>query len=329
MSSTNKVFTGEPSIEKRTRWGEKPYYSLDYYLKQTFGEKVYKLALDAGMTCPNRDGTLDTRGCIFCSQGGSGEFAAKNMGSITEQIDFSIQFIRSHTKYTGDKYIAYLQSFSNTYAPITSLRHIYLEALSHPQVVGLSIATRPDCFSPDIYHLLEECQQIKPIWIELGLQTIHEHTAMKIRRGYSLPCFENTVAKLHQIGIPVITHIIIGLPGESKKDILKTISYLNGQPIQGIKLQLLHVLAGTDLAKELPRLPLLTRQEYVELIISCIAHLSPKIVIHRLTGDGAGELLLAPKWSLNKRGVLNDIAHGLKIKQVYQGKFYSGGGYDY
>lgn len=310
---------------KRTRWGEKPYYSLDYYLKQSFGEKVYKLALDANMTCPNRDGTLGTRGCIFCSQGGSGEFATKG-SSITGQINSSIQFIRSHTKYTGDKYIAYLQSFSNTYAPVASLRKIYLEALSHPQVVGLSIATRPDCFSPDIYKLLEECQQIKPVWIELGLQTVHEHTAKRIRRGYPLSCFENTVAQLHRIDIPVITHVILGLPGESREDMLKTISYLNGQYIQGIKLQLLHVLAGTDLAKELPRLSLLTRQEYVELIISCIAHLSPKIVIHRLTGDGAGKLLLAPKWSLDKRGVLNDIAHELKARQVYQGKNYSGGG---
>ena len=280
------------------------------------------------MTCPNRDGTLDTRGCIFCSQGGSGEFAAKG-SSITEQIDTSIQFIRSHTKYTGDKYIAYLQSFSNTYAPVSSLRNIYLEALSHPQVVGLSIATRPDCLSPDIYNLLEECQQIKPVWIELGLQTVHEHTAERIRRGYPLSCFENTVAKLRHIGIPVITHVILGLPGETKEDMLKTISYLNEQQIQGIKLQLLHVLAGTDLARELPYLTLLTRQEYVELIISCIAHLSPEIVIHRLTGDGAGKLLLAPKWSLDKRGVLNDIAHGLKVQQIYQGKNYSGGGYDY
>lgn len=316
------------SAAKRTRWGEKPYYSLDYYLKQTFGEKVYKLALDAGMTCPNRDGTLDNRGCSFCSQGGSGEFAAKG-SSVMEQIDSSIQFIHSHTKYTGDKYIAYLQSFSNTYAPVDTLRKIYLEALSHPQVVGLSIATRPDCFSPAIYKLLEECRQIKPIWIELGLQTAHEHTAKRIRRGYPLSCFENTAAHLHQIGIPVVTHVILGLPGECREDMLQTISYLNGQPIQGIKLQLLHILKGTDLAKELPHLSLPTRQEYVELILSCIAHLSPEIVIHRLTGDGAGNLLLAPKWSLDKRGVLNDIAHGLKTRQIYQGKNYSGGGYDY
>ena len=323
-----KASTHEIPVEKRTRWGEKPYYSLDYYLRQAFGEKVYKLALDLNMTCPNRDGTLGTRGCIFCSQGGSGEFAAKG-SSITGQIDSSIQFIHSHMKYTGDKYIAYLQSFSNTYAPVESLRKIYLEALSHPQVVGLSIATRPDCFSPDIYKLLEECRQIKPVWIELGLQTIHERTARQIRRGYPLSCFENTVAKLRQIEIPVITHVILGLPGESREDMLKTIFYLNEQHIQGIKLQLLHVLSGTDLAKELPHLTLLTRQEYVQLIISCIAHLSPETVIHRLTGDGAGKLLLAPKWSLDKRGVLNDIAHGLKAQQVYQGKFYSGGSYDY
>ena len=308
----------------RSRWGEKPYYSLDYYLKETFGQKVYKIALDAGMTCPNRDGTLDTRGCIFCSEGGSGDFATTNR-SITAAIDEAICRLNGSTKETGQKYIAYFQSFSNTYAPIDILRPMYLEALAHPDIVGLSIATRPDCFSPEIFSLLDECRQIKPTWIELGLQTVHEHTARFIRRGYPLHVFEQTAHTLHTLNIPVIVHVILGLPGETEADILETIQYLNTQHIQGIKLQLLHVLKGTDLAVYLEEHPwhILTQEEYVDLVIRCIGNLSPEIVIHRLTGDGPKDLLIAPRWSCNKRAVLNHIAHSLKTEQVYQGKYYS------
>ena len=303
-------------------WGEKPYYSLDFYLKETFGQKIYKLALDAGMTCPNRDGTLDTRGCIFCSKGGSGDFATKQAHSVTQQIDDAITFLQTHDKKTGQKYIAYFQSYSNTYAPVKKLRACYIPALQDERICALSIATRPDCFSESIYDLLSECNQIKPVWVELGLQTIHEKTALKIRRGYPLSCFEQTVKELQKRNIPVIVHIILGLPGESTKEVLETIEYLNALGIQGIKLQLLHILKDTDLAKELPTLSLLSEEEYIALLLQCIAHLSPDIVIHRLTGDGPKELLLAPLWSLHKRHVLNRIAHQLKEEQVYQGMDY-------
>lgn len=303
----------------RTRWGEKPYYSLDYYLKEHFGQKVYKVALEAGMTCPNRDGTLDTRGCIFCSNGGSGEFAEAYTGSVTEQINRAITFLQGHEKYTGKKYIAYFQSFSGTYAPVERLRHLYQEALNHPKVVALSIGTRPDCFSPAIYDLLAECNQRKPVWLELGLQTIHEKTAEFIRRGYPLSVFEDCCHELRKRNIAVIVHVILGLPGETTEDIFQTIDYLNQQNIQGIKFHLLHVLKGTDLAQFLPELPVYTQEEYVSVITQCIARLSPDIVIHRLTGDGPRELLLAPAWSLNKRKVLNSIAHELKIQGIYQG----------
>ncbi len=308
--------------KKRTRWGEKPYYSLDYYLKEQFGQKVYKVTLDAGMSCPNRDGTLDTRGCIFCSNGGSGEFAIPYAGeeSIAMQIEKAIAFLNSRQKYTGKAYIAYLQSFSNTYAPIEKLQRIYHEILKHPKIAGLSIGTRPDCFSKEIYDLLKECNQKKPVWIELGLQTIHEKTAEFIRRGYSLSVFEECIRNLKKRKISVIVHIILGLPGESEQDILQSVDYLNRQNIDGIKFQLLHILKGTDLAKMLPELTLYTQDEYISLLLKCITRLSPDIVIHRMTGDGSKELLLAPDWSQNKRSVLNQIAHTMKEQNIYQGK---------
>lgn len=309
-------------MEKRTRWGEKPYYSLDYFLKEKFGQKIYKIALETGMTCPNRDGTLGTKGCIFCSNGGSGDFATATCASVTEQIDHAITFIRSRRKYTGNQYIAYFQSFSGTYAPLYRLRTLYKEALNHPAVAALSIGTRPDCFSPAIYELLAECSRQKPVWIELGLQTIHEHTAQFIRRGYPLSVFDNCVNELHRRGIPVIAHIILGLPGESAEDILQTIDYLNQKKVQGIKFHLLHILKGTDLADMLPGLSVYTLEEYISVLLQCIARLSPDIVIHRLTGDGPKELLLAPDWSKNKRNVLNSIAHTLKKQGIYQGMDY-------
>lgn len=308
------------SPAKRTRWGEKPYYSLDYYLKETFGQKVYKIALDAGMTCPNRDGTLGTRGCIFCSNGGSGDFASPMQASIADQINHAISFLQSHKKHTGNKYIAYFQSFTNTYAPVNRLKQIYTEALSCEPVVAMSVGTRPDCFSAEIFDLLEECSRIKPVWIELGLQTIHETSAQFIRRGYPLSVFENTVHELQKRNIPVIAHIILGLPNETLSDILQTIHYLNRMNISGVKLQLLHILKGTDLAPLLPELSVYSLEEYIEVLEQCICHLSPEIVVHRLTGDGPKNLLLAPLWSANKRYVLNTISHRFKSDGIYQGK---------
>ena len=301
-------------------WGEKRYYSLDYYLKNTYGEKLYKISLDGGMTCPNRDGTLGHRGCIFCSQGGSGDFAASRRLSITEQIESGKQ--QTSRKHSGSSYIAYFQAYTNTYAPIEYLRRIFTEAILHPDIRILSIATRPDCLSVEILDLLEELNHIKPVWIELGLQTIHPASARFIRRGYDLPVFEKAVTNLRLRNIDVIVHIILCLPGETTQDMLATIDYLNHQDIQGIKLQLLHILKGTDLADIYLNDPffLPDAQEYNALIGDCIAHLSPETVIHRLTGDGPKDLLIAPLWTGNKRQVLNHLQSYLKTKDIWQGK---------
>ena len=294
------------------RWDEKRYYSLDYYLKQTYGEKLYKIALDGGMTCPNRDGTLGARGCIFCSAGGSGDFAGDRRTSITEQIEAGkAQSIRKHN---GSSYIAYFQAYTNTYAPVSYLRSVFTEAINHPDIRILSIATRPDCLNDDVLALLAELNKKKPVWVELGLQTIHEETAQFIRRGYKLPVFKDALRKLRKIGITVIVHTILCLPGESREMMLDTIRYLNTQDIQGIKLQLLHILKHTDLADYYEKHPfhLPSREEYYELLGMCICNLRPDIVIHRLTGDGPRKLLVAPLWTGNKRQVLNGMQRYFK-----------------
>lgn len=306
------------------RWGEKPYYSLDYYLKETFGGKTYKVALDGGMSCPNRDGTVSTGGCIFCSNGGSGDFAIKHNkdNNITKQIETAIAFLRAKHKFVGNKFIAYFQSFSNTYAPVAYLEDIFSQAIKHPEVCALSIGTRPDCFNEDIYNLLEKLNKTKPVWVELGLQTIHEKTAKLINRGYKLSVFENTVHELRKRNITVIVHVIIGLPGEKAADLYETIDYLNRMDIQGIKLQLLHVLKNTALADMMGNFKILTLDEYIDILCECITRLSPDIVIHRLTGDGPKDLLIAPEWSKNKRLVLNTLSHELKVHEIYQGQKY-------
>ena len=304
-------------------WGDKPYFSLDHYLKQTFGEKVYRLSLNGGMTCPNRDGTLDSRGCIFCSAGGSGDFATAPSLSVTEQITQAKERIRR--KSNCRKFIAYFQAYTNTYAPVEHLRKIFTEAISHPDIVALSIGTRPDCLGDDVLDLLYSLNQIKPVWVELGLQTIHEDTARYIRRGYPLSCFDTAVKNLRAGGIEVIVHTILGLPGESRKDILETMAYLNAMDIQGIKLQLLHVLRGTDLAAdhEAGLFRTYERDEYLNLVIDCLEHLRPDMVIHRITGDGPKDLLIAPLWASRKREVLNMLHHRMKEEQSYQGRLFS------
>ena len=311
--------------EKRTpcrNWNGKPYRSLDYMLRERFGEKVYKVTLNGGMSCPNRDGTLGNRGCIFCSAGGSGDFAADASLSVTEQIDSQIALLSQ--KRPIQKYIAYFQAYTNTYAPVSYLREIYEEALSHPGIVAMSVGTRPDCLGRDVLKLLEEMNAVKPVWVELGLQTVHEKTARYIRRGYELPCFEEAVENLRRIGIEVIVHTILGLPGESRRDILETMEYLNHKDIQGIKLQLLHVLKGTDLAYDYSagKFKVYERDEYLDIVTECLEHLRPDIVIHRITGDGPKELLLAPLWAGRKREVLNMLHHRMKEKESYQGKQY-------
>ena len=306
--------------EQRKSWNGKPYRSLDYMLRERFGEKVYKVTLNGGMSCPNRDGTLGRRGCIFCSEGGSGDFAADAALSITDQIESQISILSE--KRPIQKYIAYFQAYTNTYAPVDYLRKIFTEAIAHPKVVALSIGTRPDCLGNEVLDLLEELNSQKPVWVELGLQTIHEDTARYIRRGYPLERFDQAVDELRRRGIEVIVHTILGLPGESDDRILETMKYLNQKDIQGIKLQLLHVLKGTDLAYDYlaGRFRVYEREEYLDLVIRCLENLDPGIVIHRITGDGPKELLLAPLWAGRKREVLNLLHHKMKECGSFQGK---------
>lgn len=300
----------------------KPYYSLNCELKRRFGEKIYRLALNGGMSCPNRDGHIGYGGCIFCSGGGSGEFAADARLSVNEQIEAGKRLLSR--KRPVRKYIAYFQAFTNTYGPVEHLRHIFTEAVSHPDVALLSIATRPDCLPPEVVELLAGLNRIKPVWVELGLQTIHEDTARFIRRGYELPVFENAVQRLRQNGIEVVVHVILGLPGEDEEHVFDTVRYLNSQDVQGIKLQLLHILEGTDLSVLYRRdpFPVFTQEEYVRLIVSCVERLRPDMVIHRLTGDGPKKLLVAPLWSTAKRQVLNDIHLEFSRQDTWQGKYY-------
>lgn len=309
-------------MDATVRWGEKRYNSLDYYIKETFHEKLYKLSLNAGCTCPNRDGTCGTRGCIFCSRGGSGDFAADVSLSIPEQL--RVEKEKKKSKYSGHSYIAYFQAYTNTYGPLEVLEKAFTQALTDPEVKVLSIATRPDCLSAEILDLLERLSLIKPVWIELGLQTIHESTAEFIRRGYPLPVFEEALKKLRALGLSVIVHTILYLPGESETDMLETIEYLNRQDIQGIKLQLLHVLKDTDLYDYYLEHPffLPTMEEYLEFLGTCLCCLRPDIVIHRLTGDGPKSLLAAPLWTGNKRLVLNQMEKSFRERNIWQGKHY-------
>lgn len=302
------------------RWNEKRYHSLDYALKERFQEKLYKISLNGGMTCPNRDGSLGTGGCIFCSRGGSGDFAGAPSLSITEQIENGKELVAK--KHSGSSYIAYFQAYTNTYAPCSYLRKIFMEAISHPDVRVLSIATRPDCLDAEVIDLLKELNQIKPVWVELGLQTIHEETADFIRRGYPLSVFETAVLNLRAAGIEVIVHTILGLPGETEEMVLATMHYLNQLDIQGIKLHLLHILKDTDLADYYEANPfwIPSMEEYFYLLSKCICNLRKDIVIHRLTGDGPKPLLIAPLWTGNKRLVLNQMQAYFKKHDIWQGK---------
>ena len=287
------------------------YYSLNNYLRDTFGEKVYKLSLNAGFTCPNRDGTIDTRGCIFCSKGGSGDFAESSALSITQQIEEGKKRVSSKIK--SGKYIAYFQAFTNTYAPIDTLKEKFYEAITHKDIVALSIATRPDCLGNDVLSLLEELNKIKPVFVELGLQTIHEKSAEYIRRGYTLDVYDKAVRGLKKIGVNIVVHVILGLPYETKDDMLETVKYVCQSDIDGIKLQLLHVLKNTDLEKDYTagKFKTLEFDEYLDIIKSCVEIIPENIVIHRLTGDGAKKDLIAPLWSADKKRVINAINKAL------------------
>lgn len=306
--------------------GSERYHSLDYELKQQYGRKIYKLALNGGMTCPNRDGTKGTGGCIFCSEGGSGDFAGACSSSITEQIEAAKELVSGKIKASENPgYIAYFQSFTNTYGPIEYLRKIFYEAINHPDIVILSIATRPDCIDDEVLNLLQALARIKPVWVELGLQTIHEATAAFIRRGYPLSTFEEQVYRLRSIGVTVVVHTILGLPNESKHDMLKTMEYISRLPIQGVKLQLLHILSGTELGNLYEKglfQDTLSLEDYVDILISCLELLPRDMVIHRITGDGPKKLLLAPLWSSNKKLVLNRIHQEMKQRNTWQGKYF-------
>ena len=297
----------------------KPYRSLNEYYREIFGRKTAKISLDGGFTCPNRDGTCGERGCLFCSAGGSGDFAENAALSITEQIENGKK--QTSDKWKDPAYVAYFQAFTNTYAPVEELRRKYEEALSCDGVEGISIATRSDCLPEDVLDLLAELNQKTKLWVELGLQTSDEESAKRIRRGYPLSVFEKAVKDLAKRKIPVIVHVILGLPGENRETILNTIDCVNRLPVQGIKLQLLHVLSDSDLAKlyEAGNYTPLTKEEYIALVGDCIAHLREDIVIHRLTGDGDKNTLLAPLWSLRKRDVLNSLHKYLKENNIRQG----------
>ena len=302
-------------------WHGKRYYSFDSFLKNTFGEKIYKVSLDGGFTCPNRDGTIGTGGCIFCSEGGSGDFASDARLSIQDQITQGISLVAA--KNPSSRYIAYFQAFTNTYAPVSRLRQLFTEAMEDPRIAALAIGTRPDCLPSDVLSLLKELNNQKPVFVELGLQTIHPSTAGLIRRGYPLSCFEEAVWNLSSIGVWTVVHLILGLPGETEEMMLESVRYLNSLPVHGVKFSMLHILKGTDLAdmyRENP-FPVFTMESYIDLILRCIGNLRKDIVIHRLTGDGPRDLLIAPLWSLRKRTVLNEIAHQLKVQDIRQGDF--------
>ena len=291
--------------------------TVNEYCKKQFGEKLYKISLNGGMSCPNRDGKLDVRGCIFCSAGGSGDFAPDRSIPLDEQIEDAKRRVSS--KYKGTHYIAYFQAYTNTYAPVEKLWALFMPVIKRVDIAVLSIATRPDCLSDEVLDLLRELNDIKPVWVELGLQTIHEKTADYIRRGYSLPVYDKAIRDLEAIGIHTITHLILGLPGETKEDMLQSVRYVSDCGSQGIKLQLLHVLKGTDLASDYEKglFRTLLFDEYIDLLTDCVRVLPKDMIVHRLTGDGPKNLLIAPMWSADKKRVMNAIHQRLKKEGLY------------
>ncbi|MBR0393027.1 MAG: TIGR01212 family radical SAM protein [Oscillospiraceae bacterium] len=297
------------------------YRSLNTYLRERFGEKVYKLTLDGGFSCPTRDGRLDTRGCIFCLDG-SGNFAVPVGHDIPAAITHAKTLVAAKG---GKQYIAYYQSYTGTYAPMERLRHLYSETIAQPDIVALDIATRPDCLPEKVISLLREMNEIKPVWIELGLQTVHAVTADYIRRGYTLDVYEEAVQRLHCAGIEVITHMILGLPGETAKMMRQTAAYIGRSGVEGIKFQLLHVLKGTELATdyEAGKFKALSLEEYICVLEECIESIPPEMVVHRLTGDGAKKNLIAPLWSADKKTVINAISHAFERDSIMQGRHYT------
>lgn len=298
------------------------FRSYSSFLKEYFGEKVYKICLNGGFSCPNRDGRLSTKGCSFCSRGGSGEFSGNPALSITEQILSGKK--QTGRKYHGNSYIAYFQAFTNTYAPVEHLRKLYMEALAPSEIKALAIATRPDCLSDDILALLSECSRLKPVFLELGLQTCHDTTAARFNRGYKTEVFDEAVKKCHRLGLRVCVHLILGLPGEDRSMIRGTIDHINRLPVAGVKLSMLHILKDTPLADLYGADPfyVFSLEDYVDCVIQCIEALRPDIVVERITGDGPKDLLIAPQWSGNKKKVLNTIRRELDKRNTWQGRTY-------
>ncbi|AAO34830.1 TIGR01212 family radical SAM protein [Clostridium tetani] len=306
----------------KMKWGDKRYHTLNYFLREKFGEKVFKISLDAGFSCPNRDGTISSGGCLFCSERGSGDFAGNRHFSIKAQFEEIKSVMRK--KWKGDKYIAYFQAYTNTYAPVEILKEKYEEALMQEGVVGLAIATRPDCLDEEVLNLLSEINKKTYLWIELGLQTTNDRVAKIINRGYELTVFEKALKELRSRDIDVVVHTIFGLPGETKEDMINTVKYLSNKDIQGLKIHLLHLMEGTPLVNtyENGDLKFLTEEEYIDIVCESIAIIRDDIVIHRLTGDSPRDLLIGPKWSLKKWEILNSIDRELQDRNIYQGMKY-------
>ena len=301
-------------------WNGKRYHSLNYFLRNKFGEKIYKISLDGGFTCPNRDGKVAKGGCTFCSARGSGDYAGSRILSISEQ--FEDRKVMMEKKWKDGKYIAYFQAYTNTYAPVEELRRKYDEALAQKNVVALSIATRPDCLDKDVLDYLEELNKKTYLWVELGLQTINDNTARNFNRGYDLEVFDKSIKELQKRGIEVVVHTIFGLPGETKEDMLKTVDYVAHSGAQGIKFHLLHLMTGTKMVEqyESGELQLLSKEDYIDLICKGIAMIPEEMVVHRLTGDAPRASLIGPMWSLKKWEVLNDIDKALVDNDIWQGK---------
>lgn len=301
-------------------WNGKRFHNLNYFLRNKFGEKVFKISLDGGFSCPNRDGTISKGGCLFCSERGSGDFAGDRDFSISRQFN-DIKTMMSK-KWKSGKYIAYFQAYTNTYAPIDVLKQKYEEALKQEGVVALAIATRPDCLGDEVLDLLEDINKKFYVWVELGLQTCNDETARKINRGYKLEVFEDAIKRLKERNIDFVVHSIFGLPGETKEDMLKTVDYIAHSGAQGVKFHLLHLMKGTPLVKlyERGELEFLEQEDYIDLLCKSVEMLPQEMVIHRLTGDAPRDLLIGPMWSLKKWEILNAIDRTMEENDVYQGK---------
>lgn len=299
------------------------FYKLNSFLKENFKEKIFKVSLDGGFTCPNRDGKISNKGCLFCSDKGSGEFAGDRCKTITAQIDEQIDFMKD--KIGSSKVIAYFQNFTNTYGDVEYLRKIYYEALNHEKVIGIAIATRPDCLSDDVINLLDEINKKYFLWVELGLQTANDNIGKIINRGYDTKVYIDSCKILNEKNIKFVTHMIVGLPNEEKKDLYDTIDLINSVKSWGIKIHLLYILKNSKLLNYYQQNPfkIYEKDEYENTVIELLERLSPSIVVHRLTGDAKKDELFEPLWSLNKRGILNSIEKKLKSSKSYQGKFFN------